>query len=124
MVEHILVSQQLYCNVKNKFVSHKSEIPPLATNKYHKLYASDKYLSFSSAQKIVHNLLNYDRVVLLPHIVPRFTESELAGKLNITIRQLRHLQKTPEFYNKIAKHICLPLTALYCSSKLREVRYE
>jgi len=81
---------------------------------------SNNYLGFSSAQKMIHNLLSYDRVVLLPQIIPRFTEFEIAKKLNITIRQLRHLQKSPIIYKRMAKRICLPLTSLYCSNILQQ----
>ena len=127
MVTHILASRQLPCNEKNSFIASESEIR-LPTNKAdyktnldenNRSYASNSYLGFSSAQKIILNLLSYDRIVLLPCIIPRFTELELAKKLNITIGQLRRLQKSPESYKRIAKHICLPLVNLYCNSALQ-----
>ncbi|MEI8055466.1 MAG: hypothetical protein WCH10_05675 [bacterium] len=129
MVEHILASQQLPCNERNGFVANESETRPPATNKANyksstdensRSCANNNYLRFSSAQEIIHNLLSYDRIVLLPHIIPRFTELELAKKLNITARQLRCLRKSPESYKKIAKYICLPLIGLYCSSTLQQ----
>jgi hypothetical protein len=129
MVTHILASQQLPCNEKNSFIASESEIRLPKTNKANYKTnldenggscASNDYLRFSSAQKMIHNLLSYDRIVLLPRVIPRFTELELAKKLNITTRQLRHLQKSPESYKRIAKNICLPLASLYCSSTLQQ----
>lgn len=76
------------------------------------------YLSFSHTQQIIQQLLTYPRMVLLPTQAPKFTALELATKLNITPAQLSSLQKSPVFYKQMAKFINLPLTSLYCSSKL------
>ncbi|CAL7964426.1 hypothetical protein GAMM_90023 [Gammaproteobacteria bacterium] len=129
MVTHILSLQQLPCNERNSFIANEQEIRLPTTNRANYKTnidenswscTSNSYLGFSSAQKIIHNLLSYDRVVLLPQTIPRFTEFELAKKLNITIHQLRHLQKLPKIYKRMAKHICLSLTSLYCSSTLQQ----
>ncbi len=78
------------------------------------------YLGFLSFQKIVCQLLTCNRVVLLPTVIPKITESELTKKLNITLKQFRCLQKSFAFYKKMAKPINDPLVNLYCESKLQQ----
>lgn len=130
MVKHILIARQTSCNkinkkTNNKIFAEKSNNCPASTktgmiidevnNKNNK----NPYLNFHSARKIIHRFLNCNRVIFLPHIVPKFTEAELAKKLNITTIQLRHLQKSSRFYKGIAKHICLSLVNLYCNTKFQ-----
>lgn len=135
MVKHILVAGQSPCNERNGFIANESEIQlpenpnSHTTNKANyktnldekvRSCTGNSYLSFSSAQQIIQQLLTYPRVVLLPTQVPKFTTLEIATKLNLTPAQLSLLQKSPEFYKRMAKHICLPLASLYCSSALQQ----
>jgi hypothetical protein len=140
MVKYSLALQQSRCNEKsndekNCFIKNKSTIQLLErTNsqlqdkinckinidKCNEPYTNSKYLNFFSVQKIIHRLLTCNRIVLLPHIIPKITESELTKELNITSLQLKSLQGSPTFYKKIAKHINLPLINLYCRSALQE----
>ena len=83
-------------------------------------YANIKYLSFSSAKKIIHRFLTCDRVILLPTIIPKITESELAKILNITPIQFRHLRKSSMCYKRLAKHVSPLLANLYCSNILQQ----
>jgi hypothetical protein len=132
MVADILTAGQLPCNKISNGVSSKTpteepnkqlpdiEIESVAVDESYDRHTDARYLSFHSAQKIIHNLLTYNRIVLLPNVIPKFTELELAKKLHITITELWYLQESPVFYKKIAKHICLPLANLYCSSLLQQ----
>jgi hypothetical protein len=139
MVEHILVVRQLPCNERNNEVAikNKTEIqlcgesnkqPPdkvnidMVVDKNHYEHINNKYLSFSTAQQIIHRLLTCNRVVLLPTVIPGVTKRELAKKLNLTPRQLRYLQERPLFYERMVKYTNLPLVSLYCSSALQEPR--
>ncbi len=101
--------------ITNRIAAEKYKVP----DKYTKTEQC-KYLDFSSTQKIIHKLLTRDRIILVPTVVPGVTESDLAKELNITLTQLKSLQKSPAFYKKIAKHINLPLINLYCSSLLQK----
>ncbi len=126
MVGHILALRQLSCNSKNEsnkinsFVKDrpKEQLPENSNNRVR----TGDYLSFSSVQEIIHRLLTCDRIILLPHIIPSITKLELSKKLNITTTQLKKLRNSPPFYKKIAKHICLPLADLYCSSTLQQLK--
>lgn len=82
-------------------------------------HTNKTYISFHSAQKIIHRFLSEDSIILLPHIVPKLTKPELAKKLNISIAELKRLRKSPKFYQHIAKHICLPLASLCCNTVLQ-----
>ena len=44
---------------------------------------TSKYLGFLTVQKMVHKFLTRDRIILVPTIIPKITELELANKLNI-----------------------------------------
>ena len=83
-------------------------------------YRGTRYLSFSSVQKMLHRLLICDRIILLPTVVPKITELELAKELNITPVQLRLLQALWAFYEKVVKKINRPLINLYCRSALQK----
>jgi len=132
MVGNILIARQLSCNKISNGASGKTYTEGLnkwvldaesgmaARDEGYDRHADAGYLSFHSAQKIIHNLLTYNRIVLLPNVIPKFTELELAKKLHITTTELWYLQESPVFYKKIAKHICLPLANLYCSSLLQQ----
>jgi hypothetical protein len=133
MVAHILIAGQLPCNkISNDEVSSETytgepnnELPDTETgavvvDESYDRHTGVRYLSFHSAQKIIHKLLTYDRIVLLPNTIPKITELELAKELNISTAQLWYLQESLEFYKKMAKHICLPLANLYCRSTLQQ----
>lgn len=130
MVKHILVVRQLPCNEINNEVAikNKTEIqlcggsnnqPPDKVN-IEDEHINNKYLSFSTAQQIIHRLLTCSRIVLRPTVIPGITKPELAKKLNLTPRQLKYLQERPLFYEKMVKRVNLPLVNLYCSSALQE----
>lgn len=137
MVEDILVVRQLPCNEKNNEVAIKNKNetqlcgesnnqPPdkvnieMVVDKNHNEHINNKYLSFSSAQQIIHRLLTCNRIVLRPTVIPGITKLELAKKLNLTPLQLRYLQERPLFYERMVKYTNLPLVSLYCSSALQE----
>ena len=142
MTKCSLTARQLLGNSNKTSVKNKSEILQIATlqdscrqqllNKLNIISSKlnpDKisnrdintaYLSFSNAQEIIHRLLTCDRIVLQPHIIPKITALELSNKLNITVNQLEELQKFPSSYEKMAKHISLPLAGLYCSVALQQ----
>jgi len=126
MVETIISARQTPCNkINSKIFAEKSNNCPINTNLGMIIDGTNSrnthpYLNFYSTKKIIHRFLNCDRVIFLPHIVPRFTEAELAKKLNITILQLKQLQKSSKFYKGMAKNICLPLASLYCSTRFQQ----
>lgn len=137
MVKTILAARQLPCNERNSETYTKTK--PLAQprqepsnqlqNKANTETAvgnicnehiSNKYLSFSTAQQIIHRLLTCNRIILRPTVIPRITKQELAKKLNLTPLQLKYLRERPLFYERMVKHTNLPLVSLYCSSVLQE----
>jgi hypothetical protein len=132
MVARILIAGQLPCNKISNEVNSKTyagepnnALPDTKTgavvvDESYDRHTGARYLSFHSAQKIIHKLLTYDRIVLLPNVIPKMTELELGKELNITTAKLQHLRESPEFYKKMAEHICLPLTSLYCGSLLQQ----
>ncbi len=88
-------------------------------------------LNFETAQKIIHRFLTEERVKTaldygriinptLPNepktIMKPYTKEELAKKLGITTEEFEKL-KSPNFYEKMADKISLPLTLLYCATK-------
>lgn len=137
MVTHIVTAWPLPCNKTSNTISSTSFIKKsnncpicsrshagqtskndliLTTKSSSNHTNSNECLSFYSAKKIIHQFLSRDRIVLLPHTTPKFTESELAAKLNVSIAELRYLQSSPRFYRRMAKQICLLLVNLYCST--------
>ena len=44
---------------------------------------ASKYLGFLTVRKIIYKFLTRDRIILVPTIIPKITELELANKLNI-----------------------------------------
>ncbi len=96
-------------------------------------------VSFSTAQKMIHRLLNHDRIKTdldegrirglglcndKPAIkVKPFTKEELAEKLGISLREFEEL-KSPGFYEDIASKISLPLNRLYCATKFVDGEYK
>ena len=77
----------------------------------------ENYLDFLVTRKMIYQLLTCDRIILVPTKVLKFTESELSSKLNITVAQLRGIQRSNTFY-KNTKEINLRLVNLYCNTKL------
>ena len=126
MVAHILTARQLPCNEISNETSSKVFACESSNYQVNTEVNANRntYLNFYSAKEMIYRFLNRNRIIFLPHVIPKFTELELAEKLNITISQLKRIQKSPKSYERLAKHICLPLTKLYCSSELHEVRYE
>jgi hypothetical protein len=78
---------------------------------------SKNHLDFLVARKMIYQLLTCARIILVPTKVLKFTESELSSKLNITVAQLRGVQKSSTFY-KNTNEINLRLVNLYCNTKL------
>ena len=132
MVGNILIAGQLPCNKISKETSGETYTEKLnkrlpdskngtvAIDEGYYRHVGAGHLSFCSAQNIIHNLLTYNRIVLLPNVIPKFTELELAKKLHVTTTELWYLQESPLFYKKMAKQLCLPLANLYCSSLLQQ----
>lgn len=139
MVNYILALQQLRFNRKNNdektsFIKNNSTIQLVEKSNSQpqnkicveisvdrsEAYINNKYLSFAYVQKILYQLLTYDRIVLQPHIVSKFTEIELSKKLNITTGQLEELQNSLSFCKKIAEDISLTLINLYCTTVLQQ----
>jgi hypothetical protein len=121
MVKHILAAWQKPCNeINSKIFTRESNNCPISTKT---CVIDDRsiYPSFNSIQKIIHRFLSCNKIIFLPHVITKFTESELAKKLNITADQLKHLQRPSEFYNYegMAKYICLPLIDLYSNTLLQ-----
>jgi len=92
-------------------------------------------LSFSTAQKMIHQFLTRDRIktalddgrVINPELynepkirMKAYTKEELAKKLGITQEELEKL-KSRDFYEKIANEISLPLIRLYCATKFVDI---
>jgi hypothetical protein len=88
-------------------------------------------VSFLTAQKMIHRLLNHDRIKtdldderikgLGSYNEPEtkigaFTKERLAEKLGISPEEIENL-KSPDFYEGIANKISLPLARLYCATK-------
>lgn len=140
MVRHILALPLLPCNEINKSdknnkinnsninnaVSSLNEISNFKENNKIRLskniydQSDDNYISFPVVQKIIHRLLTCNRIVLSPTLFPKFTQLELAAKLNITVTELISLQTSRIFYKKLAKKISWSLAKLYCSSALQK----
>lgn len=139
MVTRILTAGQLPCNERNSEAYTKTKIlaqscqepnnqPPdkvnteMVVDKNHNEHINNKYLSFSTAQQIIHRLLTCNRIILRPTVIPGITKRELAKKLNLTPLQLKYLQERPLFYERMVKYTNLPLVGLYCSSALQELK--
>lgn len=75
------------------------------------------YIEFLTIRKIIYKFLTCDRIILVPTKIPKLTKLKLASKLNITLKQLRRLQRTQSAYKQIIGKINLPLIELYCSTK-------
>ena len=75
------------------------------------------YIEYPYVKGIINKLLTCDRIILVPTKIPKFTELELANKLNITPKQLRRLQRTQSAYKQIIGKINLLLIELYCGTK-------
>lgn len=137
MVTRILAAGQLPCNERNSeaYTETKTWLKPCqepsnqlqneanietAVGNNYNAHISNKYLSFSTAQQIIHRLLTCNRIILRPTVIPGITKRELAKKLNLTLRQLKYLQERPLFYERMVKYTNLPLISLYCSSTLQE----
>lgn len=89
-------------------------------------------VSFSTAQKMIHRLLNHDRIKTdldegrirglgscsdKPVIKVRaFTKEELTEKLGISLEELEKL-KSLNFYEGMVNKISPPLIRLYCATK-------
>lgn len=139
MVTGILAAGQLPCNERNSEAhtktktwlkpcqepsnqpQNKANTETAVGNNYNE-HISNKYLSFSTAQQMIHRLLTCNRIILRPTVTPGITKRELAKKLNLTPVQLKYLQERPLFYERMVKHTNLPLINLYCSSALQEPR--
>jgi len=96
-------------------------------------------LNFSTAQKMIHQLLTRDRIkTALDEVrvinyellsnkteikMKAFTKKELAEKLGISVEEFNKL-KSPDFYKKIVNKISLPLIQLYCSTKFMDGEYK
>lgn len=75
-----------------------------------------KVISFGMVQKMINKFLTCDRVITKEARCLRYTEWELAEKLNITPKMLKSL-KVPYVYKAMVSRITLPLVRLYCSTK-------
>jgi hypothetical protein len=96
-------------------------------------------LNFSTAQKMIHRLLNHDRIKTdldesrirglgscndKPVIkVKAFTRRELAERLGINSEELERLN-SPDFYEDTVSKISLPLISLYCAIKFANGEYK
>lgn len=78
---------------------------------------TSKYLEFLTVRKIIHKFLTCDRIIFVPTKIPKFTELELANKLNITSAQLRRLQESQASYKQTISEINLLLIKLCCGTK-------
>ncbi len=76
----------------------------------------NEQLNFLVAQKMVWKFLSIDRIEIQEVRVARYTKTELAVKLGITVEELDKARKS-YFYKSIASKISLPLAELYCSTK-------
>jgi hypothetical protein len=75
-----------------------------------------KNINFLTVQKMINRFLTRDRVVKKEIRCLKYTEWELAEKLNITPEALKRL-KLPCFYKATIRRVILPLVCLYCSTK-------
>ena len=106
MTKIILAAEQASSNCKGKI---ESEAQFRASSK--------NYLSFVKVLGMIHKLLTCDRIILVPTKVPKFTELELANKLNIAPTQLKKLQRSQTSYKQVIRKINPLLVELYCGTK-------
>jgi hypothetical protein len=78
---------------------------------------NNKYINFFTAQKMIHKFLNCDRIIQVPTKILKFTEIELADKLEITTMQLKKLHRSQTTYKQMIGKINLLLIELYCNTK-------
>jgi hypothetical protein len=120
MTEHSLTAGQLSGNSNKQDKQNKqNEIDSqISSDSSSNENTTTYYLSFSSAQEIIRQLLTYERIVLQPCVMPKLTNFELAKKLNISVKLLKNLQASPLFYKAISGYISFPLAKLYCGTLL------
>jgi len=87
-----------------------------SSNRKKKKSKYSEQLNFLVAQKMVWKFLSIDRIEIQEVKVVRYTKTELAVKLGITVEELDKARKS-YFYKNIASKISLPLVELYCSTK-------
>ena len=75
-----------------------------------------KYLNFLTVTQMINRFLTCDRINSKGRKCLKYTEGELAQRLNITLKDLRGL-KSSHAYKTIAKRISVPLVHLYCTTK-------
>ena len=73
-------------------------------------------LEFSTVRNMIFKFLTYDRIIMVPTRVPKFSELELSQKLNISLTQLRRVQ-VQAYYRQVIGQINSSLIDLYCSTK-------
>ena len=124
MVGNIITAWRTPCNETNSKIftgkSNNYSIDPQSGIVAEGIKSRNSHLGFCSATKIINQFLSCNRVVFLPHIVSKFTEAELATKLNISITQLRLIRQLPASYQKVAKHVGILLIDLYCNTKFQQ----
>jgi hypothetical protein len=76
----------------------------------------NKTIGFLVAQKMLNKFLTCDRIITKEERCLRYSEEELAKKLNITVDGAKRLN-FPCFYKAMASKIKTPLIHLYCSTK-------
>jgi len=77
--------------------------------------AGNQAIKFLTVQKMINEFLTRDRVVMKEVRCVKYSEWELAEKLNITPKALKSL-KLPYVYKSMVSRITLPLVRLYCST--------
>ena len=77
-----------------------------------------KYLSFSTAHKIIQKFLTEKRIISKPkpHVVEKMTTEELSKVLGIKADKLHSLNSSSK-YKKATSEITLKLVSLYCQTK-------
>lgn len=76
----------------------------------------NRTINFLTVQKMINRFLTCDRMVMKEVRCLRYTEWELAEKLNIAPKTLKKL-KLPWFYKATIRRVILSLVRLYCSTK-------
>ena len=82
-----------------------------------------KNINFLTVQKMINRFLIRDRIVMKEVRCLKYTERELAEKLNITPKTLKKL-KLQCFYKATISRVTLPLVRLYCSTKWADGEYK
>ena len=74
-------------------------------------------LKFFTVREMIFKFLTCDRVAMVPIKIPKFSELELANKLNISLIQLRKIQVSQTYYKQTIGQINSSLIELYCNTK-------